>query len=483
VGFRFRRSVRILPGVKVNLGKRGASLSLGGRGFTYNVSAKGTRTTVGIPGTGLSWSTYSPYSKPATHEAPSSPKLVSAEPGSRPSDSQSVLVPISSSPAEQIAAFSTSELAPLLNSACRLRRFRPIVITELLVLVLAAWLAKSALLAACAIFFGALFLPASSALDRYRRSVAIGYRLTDLAGEIADALWNAFQTLATCHRLWSIRAEGHTTDWKRNAGATTLSNRTRIYLDSGKPDCIRASVSFPRISLGSNSLYFLPDAALVVTKSSVAALHYRDLELATRSQRFIEEEMVPNDTAIVGRTWRFVNKNGGPDRRFNGNRELPVCMYGELDLRSVGGLNARVQFSKADAADQLATLVRALGSHISTQMDLNSITFAELAHTRPTILFWLCQSIFILCWIIALYSTIPAESAISSGPTNTSAIEQTKDGSAAAAIEKAPERPSRGVVPSAALPVPIVVIPPVAQRRPTPSAVVPLPRLRPLTAR
>jgi hypothetical protein len=58
MGFRFRKSIRLLPGVRLNIGTRGASISVGGRGFTTNVSAHGTRTTVGIPGTGLSYSTY-----------------------------------------------------------------------------------------------------------------------------------------------------------------------------------------------------------------------------------------------------------------------------------------------------------------------------------------------------------------------------------------------------------------------------------------
>ena len=58
--FKFRRSKKILPGVKLNIGKKGpSSLSLGGRGSTVNVSRKGTKTTVGIPGTGLSYSTKS----------------------------------------------------------------------------------------------------------------------------------------------------------------------------------------------------------------------------------------------------------------------------------------------------------------------------------------------------------------------------------------------------------------------------------------
>ncbi len=55
---RFRKTYRILPGVKVNLGKSGMSFTVGPRGFHLTFGKKGVRQTVGIPGTGLSESSY-----------------------------------------------------------------------------------------------------------------------------------------------------------------------------------------------------------------------------------------------------------------------------------------------------------------------------------------------------------------------------------------------------------------------------------------
>lgn len=53
--FRFRRSIKILPGVRWNIGKKSTSLSVGPRGAHITVGTAGTRTSVGIPGTGLSY--------------------------------------------------------------------------------------------------------------------------------------------------------------------------------------------------------------------------------------------------------------------------------------------------------------------------------------------------------------------------------------------------------------------------------------------
>ncbi len=60
MGFRFRRSIGLLPGIRINLGKRGASVSLGRRGAHVTFGATGTRTTVGLPGTGLSYTHLEP---------------------------------------------------------------------------------------------------------------------------------------------------------------------------------------------------------------------------------------------------------------------------------------------------------------------------------------------------------------------------------------------------------------------------------------
>jgi hypothetical protein len=53
MGFRFRKRIRIAPGIRINLNKRIPSLSVGGDGLTMNVGKRGTKATVGLPGTGI----------------------------------------------------------------------------------------------------------------------------------------------------------------------------------------------------------------------------------------------------------------------------------------------------------------------------------------------------------------------------------------------------------------------------------------------
>ena len=53
MGWQFRRSFRLGPGVRLNLGKKSASVSFGVKGAHYTTGTRGRRVTVGLPGTGL----------------------------------------------------------------------------------------------------------------------------------------------------------------------------------------------------------------------------------------------------------------------------------------------------------------------------------------------------------------------------------------------------------------------------------------------
>lgn len=56
MGFRFRKRVKLAPGVHLNLGGKSASVSVGPKGAKLNIGAKGVRATAGIAGTGISYS-------------------------------------------------------------------------------------------------------------------------------------------------------------------------------------------------------------------------------------------------------------------------------------------------------------------------------------------------------------------------------------------------------------------------------------------
>lgn len=70
MGIRYRKSVKIVPGVKLNIGKQSVGIGIGGKygGISYNTKT-GARARVSAPGTGLSYTTKVGNSKRSTTKA------------------------------------------------------------------------------------------------------------------------------------------------------------------------------------------------------------------------------------------------------------------------------------------------------------------------------------------------------------------------------------------------------------------------------
>jgi Protein of unknown function (DUF4236) len=61
MGLRFYRRVHLFPGVGVNFSRSGPSLTLGVRGAHVTLGRRGVTRTVGLPGTGLYYTSRSGY--------------------------------------------------------------------------------------------------------------------------------------------------------------------------------------------------------------------------------------------------------------------------------------------------------------------------------------------------------------------------------------------------------------------------------------
>ena len=76
---RFRRTIQIFPGVKMNVSKGGISFTVGTKGYHLNFSNRGVKQTVGVPGTGVSHSTYLVENESDTEEKTEGKKKASAK--------------------------------------------------------------------------------------------------------------------------------------------------------------------------------------------------------------------------------------------------------------------------------------------------------------------------------------------------------------------------------------------------------------------
>lgn len=73
MGVRFRKSVKIAPGIRLSASHRGLGVRMGGPGLGVSFSPSGSRVSGGLPGTGLSWSKKMGTSRKPSRQASSQP--------------------------------------------------------------------------------------------------------------------------------------------------------------------------------------------------------------------------------------------------------------------------------------------------------------------------------------------------------------------------------------------------------------------------
>ena len=287
----------------------------------------------------------------------------------QPTPSRDTLAEIESGAVEGMTHSSSAALLEEIRRKRALLRLWPCVLLAAppiwlgLAIVAPAWLSVPGLILV------PLAIAWTARRDHLRKAVVLMYDFEPEAQAGYQAFHDGFEWLATARRTWHLEAQGATRDWKKQAGATSLVRRRLISPRPQDPPALTTNIAIPAIPVGRQTLYFLPDRLLVFEGSSVGAVGYEQLVVAVSETRFIEDEGVPEDAEVVGSTWKYVNKSGGPDRRFKDNRQLPIAFYAEVRFSSSTGLNEALQVSNRKAAEYLASGLQVLTASLAVTSD------------------------------------------------------------------------------------------------------------------
>jgi len=361
MGFYLRKSIKVGP-FRFNLSGAGVGVSAGIRGFRIGAGPRGNYVHVGRRGI------YYRATIPASAPGGIRTRSHGAAKLEIPAGTHEPLQEIESADVCQIVDSSSADLLAELNGKHRRLRLWPFAVVGAIffvaVGVIASW---PGWLVVLLLIFGASAISAAAYRDILGKTVVLFYDLDSEIERTYHALHEAAEQLAGSSRTWRIEAQGRVRDRKYHAGASSLVRRRAAFIRKAQPPYVKTNVETIVIGGGAQTLHFFPDRLLVYAIGGVGAVSYQNLELAVRSGRFIEDGGVPSDAKIVDRTWKYVNKNGGPDRRFKDNRQLPVCLYDELALGSSSGLNELVQVSRCGVAEAFANAVRRLASALPTE--------------------------------------------------------------------------------------------------------------------
>jgi hypothetical protein len=354
MGFYLRKSVKVGP-LRFNLSKSGVGVSAGVRGLRLGTGPRGNYVHMGRHGI------YYRATLPSAHTAPAIPTSIPTQPTPPPPLASEGLTDIHSGDLADMVDSSSATLLAELNEKQKKLPLWPWVSAAFAIFVLwslnsatAAPANRDAVLVTALLIAGAVGTFAAHRYDTLRRSTVLLYDLDDDAGKRYQAVHDAFDVLGTCGGRWHVDAQGKAGDPKYHAGANTLVRRTGISLRTNTPGIVKTNIAVPAIPAGRNTMYFFPDRLLIFGSSGVGAVPYDALKIEIASTRYIESGSVPGDAKVVGHTWKYVNKNGGPDKRFKNNRQLPIALYEELRFSSASGVNEIVQVSMGGVGQPFA---------------------------------------------------------------------------------------------------------------------------------
>lgn len=369
MGFYLRKSVSLGP-FRFNLSKSGLGMSAGVRGLRAGTGPRGNYVQLGRGGV---------YYRQTIRSA--TPRALPAPPPSHGNDV--ALQAIESASADRIVDSSSEQLLAEIREKRRKLALTPfaVVLTIVVLFVALAWpmWAFWTATAGCA-----WAIAAAKRRDREVRTVVIRYDLDATAETAFRRFTDAAGVAAASARTWHVAASANVRDGKYHAGASALLQRTPTSLRRAAPPFVETNVAVMSVGVGRQTLYFLPDRLLVYDGNNVGAVGYRTLSIAAAPQRFIEDGAAPRDATVVGQTWQYVNRNGGPDRRFNNNRQLPICLYDQVSLQTASGLHEVLQFSRSGAGEALASAVRGLGMLSGSAGDAGAVQAAALGPHFPT---------------------------------------------------------------------------------------------------
>ncbi|MBV8327792.1 DUF4236 domain-containing protein [Chryseobacterium sp.] len=367
MGWSFRKRIKVIPGVHLNLSKRGISTSVGVKGANVNFSKYGTTVSTTI----LGFSTRYKLSgkKPRAKLKPPSDSVSRSQSPSRPSlplQNRNIPhpflsdEPISSSNIQEI---TSQNMQGIKNAITLVHQRKNELESYLKKTTKAVSITKTNKILSYIFLYGFINkdIPRNMTRKIKAQEEAIAQAKSmieqcyvrfnvDAGSEIKrkfEKLRESFEKLSTSHKIWDITSAHFHDRVAMRSSAGTLVKRWEV----------RFSLrSLPYIKSDNEALYLQntngPDIyiyptfmMLYASEDSFAIIGIHELSFQQTYTRFTETSSIPRDTKTIDQTWAKVNKNGTPDRRFKNNYTIPVVRYGHINLSTRTGLREEYEFS------------------------------------------------------------------------------------------------------------------------------------------
>lgn len=358
MGWSYRKRIKIIPGVYLNLSKSGISTSIGVKGANVTFSREGTYLNTGISGTGI-------YNRSKiSFEGENNQTPI-------PFDSLSNDLPNNIFSAE-IYSITSEGMEGIKEAIIVAQEQRKDLQNDLSQINSSLNNSKLKLTLSYIFLYGLINKAISKkikadiqakkeAIVQLEEQIENCYLGIDVNfdSNIHDkykTVVESFKNLCKSVKIWDVTASiFQDTKITRTSTSTLVVKKGVRFGIKTIPDIKSKFEPLWLHNINGADLFIYPSFVVMYSSASKFALVEIDkIDLQHRSIRFVETEAIPSDTKIIDKTWAKVNGNGTPDRRFKNNYQIPVVQYGEIILQSKTGIKEAYYISNYEYSSDFA---------------------------------------------------------------------------------------------------------------------------------
>lgn len=312
MGFRFRKSINLGKGFRINMSKTGPGFSWGGKGFRITRTAGGKiRGSAYIPGTGLSYQKEfsNPLDSVFKGEKKSSPKTTGPREDFSTKSYDLDFKNIKSDALEEVLT-KTGKTYPLRMPGLL------VFIAGIILTFIQPYLVIVAIIGAIMYFY-----------KKGTDEIKVDYDFEGDAKDEYDLTNKLLEGILESDAVWLVR------EMERDNDDNIIISRESLAIKNDIEGPLDTNVKVKSLAAKNFTMSFLPDCLLLYQDGDYRALSYENLKIDLRAETFLEEEKIP-DATLISKSFLHVNKDGTPDKRYKDNPELYLVDYGILEIKA-----------------------------------------------------------------------------------------------------------------------------------------------------
>lgn len=203
-----------------------------------------------------------------------------------------------------------------------------------------------------------LYIDHKKILDSYKEQLAkkqldVDATLTEEEKVAYSSLCEKFKKLLGTNKVWSITYIAQSISTK--SWSERIVNRKDALLYVGVFNFLKSDFDIPVFDAGDTQYYIYPKFIIKVNSVIDFVVFPYSLGIMTFATiEFQENRDEPEDAIFIRTSWKHENKNGEPDRRYSDNIQMPLLNYYHISLH-LGEFQPHFLLSNINLALEFAT--------------------------------------------------------------------------------------------------------------------------------